>query len=334
MQPLIAALQDSNEPVREAVVQALGRFADARAVNTLRPMLRDPAASVRIAAAMNLKHLGWRPATPEELAVFEIALGHTKAAAWGSGESALMPLLAELKNDTSFQRRAAAEALEGVDDPRRIRPLLTAAQDPDPSVRVSAIYALANHPSAEIGRMLVNTFRDQEPLVRHAAADVLAKWEDPAYVRYFIELLADRHFDVRITAVQFLGKMRDPQAVEVLLPLLRDPDSDVRRASAVALGNLGDERAIEALVLVLIDEERTVRAAAENALEHIDDHWPCSKAAQQAAVRLEASLDDNCAWVRSAVRQVLAKLNIPEASDHATPYAGLPTIGFHGRRQA
>ena len=57
-------------------------------------------------------------------------------------------LVTELKHDTSFQRRAAAEALEEVDDPRATQPLLAALKDEDPTVRVSAIHALSKDTSA------------------------------------------------------------------------------------------------------------------------------------------------------------------------------------------
>jgi HEAT repeat protein len=42
-----------------------------------------------------------------------------------------------------FHRRAAAEALENVDDSRATQPLLAVLKDEDPTVRVSAIHALA-----------------------------------------------------------------------------------------------------------------------------------------------------------------------------------------------
>jgi HEAT repeat protein len=100
-------------------------------------------------------------------------------------------------------------------------------------------------------------------------------------------------------------------------PLLGDADSDVRQATAFALGGLGNPLAIEPLVFALIDEERTVRVAAETALEQIDSQWAASEAAQRAAARLEASPNDNCAWVRSATMQVLAKLRAPEESVNA-----------------
>jgi HEAT repeat protein len=115
--------------------------------------------------------------------------------------------------------------------------------------------------------------------------------------------------------VQFLGRIGDPELAESLLPLLTDADSDVRRAVAQALGTLGGPAAIEALVLALTDEERAVRQTAELALRRIDQNWMYSEPAQHASSRLEASLNDQRGWIRSAAAQVLAKLHAPVSSE-------------------
>ena len=94
--------------------------------------------------------------------------------------------------------------------------------------------------------------------------------------------------------------------------MLSDADSDVRRAVAQALGVIAEVPAIEALVLALTDEERAVREAADLALGRIDPNWVCSEAAQRAAPQLEAALNDQRGWVRSAASQVLARLHAPE----------------------
>jgi HEAT repeat protein len=132
----------------------------------------------------------------------------------------------------------------------------------------------------------------------------------------FFDLLADSHFEVRLTAVKFLAKRRDPAAAEVLLPLLQDADNDVRLTVAQALGAVGNPVAIEALALALTDEERVVRDAAATALEQIDPNWASTDSAQRATAQLEASLQDQRAWVRSAAMQALARLRAPDGPMH------------------
>jgi HEAT repeat protein len=302
-----AAFHSPNPGSRQAAVAALGHLGDPRTARELTGLLKDADPFLRNAAAVSLKKLGWRPSDKEEQALFDVALGNTRAATF-VGEAALRPLLTELKHDTSFQRRAAAEALANVSDPRRIQPLLIAAQDPDANVRVSAIHALGRERSNEVTAALLKPLRDSDSCVRLAAAQELAKREDKSHDTAFIELLGDTHFEVRLTAVQFLGKRKDSRFATALLSRLSDKDSDVRLAAAKALGAIGDATTIEALVLSLTDEEKTVREAVESALEQIDRNWAATEEAKKAITALESSLEKRPAWVRSAVNQVLVKL--------------------------
>ncbi len=227
--------------------------------------------------------------------MFEVALGHTHAASF-AGEAGVKALVGELKHDTSFKRRAAAEALEDVADPQATLPLLAALKDQDPTVRVSAIHALSKDNSGRVTLKLLERLRDPESCVRLAAADVLARRIDPALAPDFLGLLNDSSFEVRLSAVQFLGRIRDPEIASALLPLLADSDSDVRQATAQALGTIGEPASIEALVLTLTDEERAVRQAAEAALGRIDPNWVYSEPAQRAVPHLEAVLNDQRGW--------------------------------------
>ena len=302
--------------VRQEASAGLGRLGDGSAASPLARLLNDPNPGARAAAAAALRSLGWRPSTPEEQAVFEVALGHTRAAGF-AGQAAVTALVNELKNDTSFNRRAAAEALENVDDPRTTQPLLAALRDEDPTVRVSAIHALGKATTAEVWPKLVALFRDREACVRLAAAEVLARRADQALVPEFLRLLTDRNFEVRLSAVKFLSRLREPRIAEALLPLLKDPDGDVRRAVAQALGAIAEPIAVEGLVLALTDEERAVREAADLALRQIDPNWLNLEAAHRTTARLEAALSDTRSWVRSAAAQVLAKLQATAAGVQA-----------------
>jgi HEAT repeat protein len=139
---LANALKDPSSDVREAAAAALGQLGDAAISRELANLLKDSAPAVRASTAAALRSLGWRPSNPEEQAAFEVALGNTRSAAL-AGQAAVKALVTELKHDTSFNRRAAAEALEHVDDRRATQPLLAALGDQDPTVKVSAIHALS-----------------------------------------------------------------------------------------------------------------------------------------------------------------------------------------------
>jgi len=279
------------------------------------PLLSDPNDSVRTSAAAALKQLGWTRSSPEEQPASEAATGKTEGAT-SAGHPAVKALVTDLKHDTSFKRRAAAEALQEISDPRALKPLLRAVGDKDPTVRVSAIHALSRQTDKAVTPTLLKLLCDKDPCVRLAAAQVLSRRDEATLAQDFLNLLLDTNFEVRITAVQFLGKIHDERIAEALLPMLKDADNDVRQHAAKALGAIGSPKAIEALVMALIDEERAVRQAAEGALEQIDRHWIQTEAAQNASRRLEASLENCPAWVRASATQVLTKLR--EAGSEAS----------------
>ncbi len=104
---LITALDDPDSNVRQVAAAVLGRRGDSRAFPHLADLMRDAYPGVRTAAATALRHLGWKPATSEEQALLDVALGHAHAAAF-AGQAAVKALVTELKHDTSFKRRAAA----------------------------------------------------------------------------------------------------------------------------------------------------------------------------------------------------------------------------------
>src|SRR5262249_34836752 len=135
------ALRDTSFQVREAAARALGRPGELSAANALAGCLRDPDAAVRNAAAGALRTIGWKPATQEELAWFEIALGNTPAAV-SAGKGLAEAANTDPGQDTAFHRRLAAEALREKNDPVRINVLLAALRGSDLLSRVSAVHDL------------------------------------------------------------------------------------------------------------------------------------------------------------------------------------------------
>jgi len=304
---LKAALRNSRSEVRRAAALGLAYSSDDWAIKALVGALRDPDPDVRASAATALRRLNWRAGTQEEQALFDVASGNTRAAAL-KGDAALSSLLIELQHHFSCKRRAAAEALETVSDPKRVRPLLRATNDDDPSVRVWAAHALSQENAHEVRASFGKLLRNPNAHVRLAAAQALASRGDPAERSCFVELLRDSNFEVRLTAVQFLAKFPDPQNTQALLSVLGDADCDVRHAAAKALGILRSPYAMESLVVALGDEDRLVRQAAEASLAQIDPDWLNSAAAQRAIGGLEAAQQKCPAWVRSTIGQVLARL--------------------------
>src|SRR5262249_3363620 len=117
VEALMSHVRDSRPEVRGAVVASLGQLGDGRAVSIVAAALRDEADIVREKAAVALQRLRWSPANDEERALFDVVLGHAQAAAFKGG-AAVNPLVSELAHKTDSARRAAAAALEGVEDAR------------------------------------------------------------------------------------------------------------------------------------------------------------------------------------------------------------------------
>jgi HEAT repeat protein len=316
-------LQSKNPQVRRKAIERV-RKAAARltyskedwTTSVLVKALEDPEPDIRACAASALRRMGWTPANAQERASFEVARGNIRGAGL-RGNAAVGALLLELQHRFSCQRRAAAEALESLTDPRRVKPLLSAMKDEDTSVLVWAAHALSQENSNEVRATLGKLFRNPDPRVRLAAAQALANQGDPADKSFFLELLRDTSFEVRLIAVQFLASFPDPQNTPALLSMLSDYDADVRHAAAKALGMLRSRDAIERLVVGLGDEDRLVRQAAEASLDQIDPDWAHSACAQRAISVLEATQHDCQPWVRAAINQVLARIRTP------TPQSGV-----------
>lgn len=274
---LVAALRDTSFRVREAAARALGGLGGSNSAQALARCLRDPDAAVRIAAAGALRTIGWKPATREDLAWFEIAVGNTPAAvSAGKHSEETQP-----SHDTAFHRRLAAEAQREKDDPIRINALLAALRGNDSLARVSAVHDLGQIDDTRITQELLELFRDRDPEVRLVAAQVLAGRDDspPAH---FVGLLQDASSEVRLAAVEFLGRIRHQQIVELLVPLLSDENLLVRQATARALGFIGQASAIGPLVGSLADKDERMCCVVEQALQQIDPAWRHSEGARKA----------------------------------------------------
>src|ERR1035437_8186047 len=131
--------------------------------------------------------------------------------------------------DHSGVRKAAAEALGQIGDPRAVERLATRLKDSNGSVRKVAVEALVKTGAS--------------------AVDALAT------------ALEDRGLDARIDAAGALGQIGDPRAVEPLAVALKDRDGGVGKAAAEALGRIGDPSAVEPLVTALENRDRGVRIA-------------------------------------------------------------------------
>lgn len=157
---------------------------------------------------------------------------------------AVDPLLKALESEDKWIRRAAARALEGMDDKRVIQPLM--------------------------GHLLEENELDAE--VRRSAAKALARMQPEEAIEHLGKALKDSTLGVRLDAGYALGRIGEP-AIDVLIKARYDEDSRIRDSAVAALGNIGGSVVRKELISVLRDEneEPTVKLTAIQALYKIGD---------------------------------------------------------------
>jgi HEAT repeat protein len=294
--PLVALLSDADAEVRQMAAFALGLIADRSARDPLIAALNDPSPLVMASAAEALGLIGdGSAATPiAQMASRIVASGalseipgedadgrrDTPAAAFREALYALARLksydaLAMAVLDGSGQPRVrwwpVAYALQRVEDPRALSPLLTLIKEPNAYTRAFA-------------------------------AKGLGHTKQPAAVSALIPLVAGPERAAAVEAIRSLGQLGDRSAGPALMKRLTTPGGDphLRVEAVVALGATGGEGAVEALLDLLGDRTPAVRAAALRALARLD---------AEGFVTVLSGLDPDPHWsVRATLATVLGTL--------------------------
>jgi HEAT repeat protein len=149
VEPLYAALKDSDKDVRLQATRALVKFGDKRAVEPLCAALKDTDKGVRLWAAETLGKIG--------------------------DKRAVEPLCAALKDTDKDVRRCAAEVLGKIGDKRAVEPLLAAFEDVDWEVWLAVLEALGNVGDARASHALIAALKKSP-----RAAQALVKIGSPA----------------------------------------------------------------------------------------------------------------------------------------------------------
>jgi HEAT repeat protein len=218
---LLAAVDDPDAGVSQAVMFALMVCGDASALPRVLDAWSDPDPQVRHAAARALERIG---------------------------DETILPEVLEALSSPDGPRRADAIAiLAAISGQRMIDRLVGALRDVEPEVRRAAAVALGQLGDSEAVPALATALSDRDPWVRSSAASALASIGDRRAVAALVAALADREGSIRYEVIQALGRIRDATAVAPLLEATADADSLIRATACIALGQIGDASALSRL---------------------------------------------------------------------------------------
>lgn len=189
--------------------------------------------------------------------------------------SALTLLIRALYDTNMNVRTAAVEGLRRLEHEHSVRWLLNALEDSASEVRLAAAAAfifLFREEEAMAHRKflavpaLIRLLQDPDESVRYTAVLALAESEHYRAVAPLMAMLNDKQATLRAAAATALGRTRNQDATDALLirALLPYENATVRAQSILALQRLADERVILALETLLADfkdEEATAFAA-------------------------------------------------------------------------
>jgi|GEM_PF-7017521 len=281
---LIAAMDDPDEQVREAAIEAVGEAGGASEIPALAKKLKDSSAVVRISAIRALK----LNAPEDDVKKRKEVIGIISAA--------LKDKEAEVREEAE---KAVGELKEGDGEPGKKLPGPLGAIE-DPSKRKDAVKALGKRGDMKAIDTLAEVLqKDDDSDVRKEAASALedvamdTEKDEPKLrkamesdVKKLLKIIgalgmALSHEDETGTAganealESILGqvaknkKLSGPVAKDAIRSL-GNRKWEARRAAAEVLGMLRNETALPALNKVRInDYSRAVRAAAEEAMESI-----------------------------------------------------------------
>jgi HEAT repeat protein len=288
-EPLPEALEDSDDSVRRAAVEAIDTRNDSSDTPLLLEALKSDQEAVKTVLnyadgehdthddkrgdePADLRHdtdtaahepPGGPASTPHE-PTQERTHGGSElsqdAIASGRGGD---PLPAALEDIDDSVRRAAVEAIGRRNDPSDLPLLLEALADRDDFVRLEAIYAVKDRLTLEMRRdALTKAYGDVDENVRRKAVEALAVLDDERDTSLLVRALEDSDSGVRLEAIRAVRDRLAPDLRDALIKACGDIDENVRRKAFQALAELDDERDTPLLLKALNDRDDHARLEA------------------------------------------------------------------------
>lgn len=266
--PLLARGQWSEQPIRNAAIEALAVLDPARAAGALVPLLANsekwqPESCVATLCRVLSRLKDPRAAEPmidRMRERYENASGRMDevklAAAAGLVDlgGVAVPAIVRRLGDARVREGALAMVLGRIGEPA-LGPTVEAMKSPDALARKNAAWALG-YMKAGPGAVaaLCAALADGDTGVRAAAAWSLGNLRAKESVAELRSMLASTASRDRVAAAEALGRIGDAAAAPDLIARLQDTDPDVRFAAVTSLGALGDKSAIAPLRSLMVRE--------------------------------------------------------------------------------
>jgi HEAT repeat protein len=302
---LIKSLQDENQQVRLAAIEALGAIGH--------PASADPLISALVNAPKTAKS-----GVAAECQSIAEALAFI-------GSAATKPLTLALSSEDRDARRWAACALGMIKDPQAVDPLIQALEDSRSEVRKAAALALGQIGDGRALKALIKALTSRDLETRRAAAEALGYIGSEEGAGSLMKAVADPGEPVQLAAIRSLAKIGGLPAASCLRSAVYGTRKSVSEAAEAALKSIqfspatAEERAEWAVIQGNIESAAREGAAALPAL---------AKALQLKDPQMRLKAVEGLALIRSPgsvplLLQALKDHHAPVQESAARALAGL-----------
>ncbi len=319
-----------NPEARMVEIDKLAAGKDEAASRAVVPYLRDSDPDVRAHAMSGLVGLGKNAVAPLlSIVGDEDVRWLVSGSLINIGQPAVAPTILALDNELPAVRRNALFILRQLEAREAIPAIRKALSDPDRTVQVQAIQAMAQF-GGEEGLLAVSAkFDSENPTVRDTAISVLPRF-GPDGIATLVSLLTYGNPDVRASAMREVGMLGTSDTRSLLRKGLMDRSPAVRFYAIEALGETNDPDVLPDVGGLCDDPDPGVREAANEALSRMPS------AAQPLLFRLlrdgnvlqkiSAATAIRKAKYRPAVQLLEASLRDPEKEVKVSAAAALMAI--------
>jgi HEAT repeat protein len=311
----------------------------AEAALLILPYLKNSDLAVRTHAMRRMVEIG-EPAVDFLLA----ALGDesTRWPATGAllniGTPAVRKTVLAVKHKDPSVRRGALFILQQMEVTSAAPSIQAALSDPDVSVQVQAIRAVAHFRGQGALRLLLEKVdTGYPPAVRDAAIEALAGLGDEA-LPSLRSLYVQSGGEMRVAAVRALGGTGTREGIELVRSALSDPSALVRYYACRAIADAGDTSSAGAVAALLGDPDPGVREAAGEACARMPE--AAEKALfhllreGSALQKIEASTSVRKAAYRPAVPLLAEVVRDPRSEVRLSAAAALMVVSGPGAVEA